>query len=262
MTNWLENNKKTVIRLAFLIPIISVAMISISHVIGWYDLANPATWAIYLSVAVEIAAMSAIAAASVRIKGFSVWFVFGIVTLIQFIGNIYFSYVEIDVTSQGFKDWMDLIAPITDAMGSSAEDIVAQRRFLAILEGGLLPLISLTCLHFFIGYGEGQESQVPIPSEPTTDSTPTDTLPEKEPIDSPQEVSNEADSTTNIEQTPQIDSIEETVESSPINDGTVPMEPVDDSEMVDYLQKPEEPARSIGVKVEQLSQKMKKILGK
>jgi hypothetical protein len=244
MTNWLKNNKKTVIRLAFLIPIISVAMISISHVIGWYDLANPATWAIYLSVAVEIAAMSAIAAASVRIKGFSVWFVFGIVTLIQFIGNIYFSYVEIDVTSQGFKDWMDLIAPITDAMGSSAEDIVAQRRFLAILEGGLLPLISLTCLHFFIGYGEDQENPSLSQSE---------TLPESELSYVPQEVSNEVDSTSNIEQTPQIDSIEEAVETSPIND---------ESELVDYLQKPEEPARSIGVKVEQLSQKMKKILGK
>lgn len=258
MTNWLERNKKTIIRLAFLIPIISVAMISISHVIGWYDLANPATWAIYLSVAVEIAAMSAIAAASVKIRGFSVWFVFGIVTLIQFIGNIYFSYVEIDVNSQGFKDWIDLIAPITDAMGNAAEDVVAQRRFLAILEGGLLPLISLTCLHFFIGYGEGETSQVPEPEQPVQpkeDEPIEDKVqPAEEPItpesDSTEGDLEEAADIANIESTPQIDSIEETVE------------PINDKSLVDYLETPDGPPRSIGIQATQLSQKMKKILGK
>jgi hypothetical protein len=112
------------------------------------------SWAIYLSIAVEIAAMSSIAASSVKIKGFSVWFVFIIVTLIQFIGNIYFSYSEIDVASKEFKDWAELTAPIFEGMDVAADNLVAQRRILALLEGGLLPLISLTCLHFFIQYGD------------------------------------------------------------------------------------------------------------
>jgi hypothetical protein len=111
------------------------------------------SWAIYLSIAVEIAALSSIAASSVRVKGFSVWFVFIIVTLIQFIGNIYFSYTEININSKEFKDWAELTLPIVSSF-SDAEDIVAQRRLLAVLEGGLLPLISLTCLHFFIKYGD------------------------------------------------------------------------------------------------------------
>ena len=72
MTNWFNRNQNLIIKLAFLVPIISVAAISISHVVSWYDLANPISWAIYLSIAVEIAAMSAIAAASVKVKGFSV----------------------------------------------------------------------------------------------------------------------------------------------------------------------------------------------
>jgi hypothetical protein len=157
MTNWIVRNKRSIIRSAFLIPIFSVAAISISHVVSWYDLANPIGWAIYLSIAVEVAAMSAIAATSVKVKGFSVWFVFIIVTLIQFIGNIFFSFSEIDVNSKEFKDWMDLTSPIFEAMGSDVNDSVAQRRWLALLEGGLLPLISLTCLHFFIKYGEIDE---------------------------------------------------------------------------------------------------------
>ena len=72
MIEWIKRNKEGIIRAMFLIPILSVATISISHVVSWYDLANPISWAVYLSVAVEIAAMSAIAAASVKVKGFSV----------------------------------------------------------------------------------------------------------------------------------------------------------------------------------------------
>ena len=154
MTNWINQNKRSIIRAAFLVPILAVASISISHVVSWYDLANPMSWAIYLSIAVEIAAMSSIAASSVKIKGFSVWFVFIIVTLIQFIGNIYFSYSEINITSKEFKDWSELTAPIFEGMGVAADDLIGQRRLLALLEGGLLPLISLTCLHFFIQYGD------------------------------------------------------------------------------------------------------------
>lgn len=153
MLKWINRNKESIIRMAFLVPILSVAIISISHVVRWYDLANPISWAIYLSIAVEIAALSSIAASSVRVKGFSVWFVFIIVTLIQFIGNIYFSYTEIDVMSKEFKDWAELTGPLFESF-SDIEDAVAQRRLLAILEGGLLPLISLTCLHFFIKYGD------------------------------------------------------------------------------------------------------------
>ena len=154
MLNWIKSNKKGIIRAVFLIPILSVAIISISHVVSWYDLANPISWAVYLSVAVEIAAMSSIAAASAKVKGFSVWFVFIIVTLIQFIGNIFFCYSEIDITSKSFKDWSELTAPVFEMLGSDLSDTVAQRRWLALLEGGLLPLISLTCLHFFIKHDE------------------------------------------------------------------------------------------------------------
>ncbi len=159
MTKWFSNNQHLIIKLAFLIPIISVAAISISHVVSWYDLANPMSWAIYLSIAVEIAAMSAIAAASVKVRGFSVWFVFIIVTFIQFVGNIYFSYTEIDEASRFFKQWVELTQPVIDAMGIDVGDVIAQKRFLALLEGGLLPLISLTCLHFFIQY-EGKPKSI------------------------------------------------------------------------------------------------------
>ena len=67
-------------RVMFLIPIILVAGISISHVVSWYNIANPISWAIYLSIAIEVGAMTALVAATNKIKG-GVWFMFGLITL-------------------------------------------------------------------------------------------------------------------------------------------------------------------------------------
>jgi hypothetical protein len=173
-------SKKTLIKFAFLIPIILVAIISISHVVRWYSIANPISWAIYLSIAIEIAALSAISAAAVKVRGFSVWLVFIIVTLVQFIGNIFFCYSEIDITSKEFTDWAELISPIIESFGLDTENVSAQRRFLAILEGGLLPLISLTCLHFFIAYDDLQTiEKIDLPQALLIESIQDDQTPEK-----------------------------------------------------------------------------------
>ena len=96
MKTWLQKNYKTLIIAAFLIPIFTVAIVSISHVTKWYGISNPVTWSIYLSVGIEIAALSTLAALSANM-GKKVYFPFAIVTIIQFIGNIFFVYSYIDI---------------------------------------------------------------------------------------------------------------------------------------------------------------------
>ena len=145
--------KEHPVRAMFLIPILLVAGISISHVVSWYDLTNPISWAIYLSIAIEVGAMTALVAATNRIKG-GVWFMFGLVTFIQMIGNIFFSFKEIDVNGDLFKSWVELTSPVWEMLGSDINDVVSQKRWLAFLGGGLLPIISLTSLHFFVKYDE------------------------------------------------------------------------------------------------------------
>jgi hypothetical protein len=113
MKNWFNQNYRTLIITAFLIPIITVAIVSISHVTKWYGISNPMSWAIYLSVGIEIATMSALAAISANM-GKKVYFPFLIVTLIQFIGNIFFAYSYIDINGKSFKDWIDLVSPFTE----------------------------------------------------------------------------------------------------------------------------------------------------
>jgi hypothetical protein len=153
MKNWISKNYKTLIIAAFLVPIITVAIVSISHVTIWYGISNPVSWALYLSIGIEIAALSALAAISADM-GKKVYFPFAIVTLVQFIGNIFFAYSFIDINSQSFKDWVDLVAPLLEFMGVEATNLVGHKRFLALFAGGMLPMISLSFLHMLVKFTE------------------------------------------------------------------------------------------------------------
>lgn len=156
--DWIQRNFKTIIYISFLVPILTVAFVSISHVTTWYGLSNPMTWAIYLSVGIEIAALSALAAISAQM-GRKVYVPFGIVTLIQFIGNIFFAYQFIDVNSEAFKDWVDLVDPFVSYLGVESGDMVGHKRFLALFSGGMLPIISLSFLHMLVKFEEEEKNK-------------------------------------------------------------------------------------------------------
>lgn len=153
MKHWFNKNYKTFIITAFLIPILTVAVVSISHVTQWYGISNPVTWSAYLSVGIEIAALSALAAISANM-GSKVYFPFIVVTLIQFIGNIFFAYSYIDINSKAFKDWVDLVSPLVEFIGVEPGDVIGHKRFLALFAGGMLPIISLSFLHMLVKFTE------------------------------------------------------------------------------------------------------------
>lgn len=171
MKHWFNQNYKTLIITAFLIPIITVAIVSISHVTKWYGISNPVSWAIYLSIGIEIAALSALAAISANM-GKKVYFPFAIVTIIQFIGNIFFAYSYIDINGQSFKDWVGLVSPLVEFMGVDANDFVGHKRFLAFFAGGMLPIISLSFLHMLVKFTE--EDRLNEKTVDTKESNPED----------------------------------------------------------------------------------------
>lgn len=166
--NWIQKNFKKIIYVAFLVPILTVAGVSISHVTSWYGLSNPVSWAIYLSIGIEIAALSALAAISAQM-GKKVYFPFGIVTLIQFIGNIFFAYQYINVDSQSFKDWVDMVDPIVSYLGVESGDPIGHKRFLALFAGGMLPIISLSFLHMLVKFEEEEKKTVVELPQPIVD---------------------------------------------------------------------------------------------
>lgn len=149
MIKWIKSNRETVIRNSFLFPILLVVIMSISHVVSWYDIGNPISWAIYLSIAVEIFALASVSAASIKMNKGSIWFLFILVTLIQLIGNVFYEYQEISLTDSGFLAWTELLSPFFEDW-----DQMDHRRFLAIIQGGTLPIMSLTSLHFYIKFNE------------------------------------------------------------------------------------------------------------
>jgi hypothetical protein len=163
--NWFQKNFKNIIYAAFLIPILLVAFVSISHVTSWYGITNPFSWAIYLSVGIEIAALSALAAISANM-GRVVYVPFGIVTFIQFLGNIFFAYQFIDVNSKTFLDWVEMVDPVVSYIGVEEGDPISHKRFLALFAGGMLPLISLSFLHMLVRFEEESKKDSPKLTEP------------------------------------------------------------------------------------------------
>ena len=165
INKYIEHMKKIKLKHVFLLPIILTMIVSISHVIVWYSLSNEYLWSIFMSISVEIGAMVALIAATNKIKG-NIWGMFFIVTFIQMIGNIFYSYKQIDENGELFKSWVELTAPIWDSIGSDSTDSISMKRWLSFLEGGLLPIISLASLHFFVKY-EGTKNEVV--NEPVND---------------------------------------------------------------------------------------------
>jgi len=165
--NIFSRNLEKIVYFAFLVPIITVAIVSISHVTSWYGLTNNSTWSSYLSFGVEIAALAALAAISVNM-GKNVYIPFGIVTMIQLIGNIFYSYQYIDEASEEFKDWVEL-SNIFFQYIIDENDIVGHKRLLAVFSGGLLPIISLTFLHMLVKLRDQTKNEIETPNQVITE---------------------------------------------------------------------------------------------
>jgi len=163
MKNWIQRNLKSIIVTAFVIPILLVAFVSISHVTSFYGISNPFAWAVYLSVAVEIAALSALAGVSVKLGKF-IYFPFILVTFIQFVGNLFFSFSFIKEQSELFKQWMEMAGPLFEPMGIETTDIPTHKLILALFSGGLLPIISLTFAHMLVVYSNREEQSIETPT--------------------------------------------------------------------------------------------------
>lgn len=154
MGKWFAKNKNGIIRSSFLLPILLVVIISISHVVNWYEIGNPVNWAIYLSIAIEIFALTSVSAATININKSTIWFLFALVTMIQLIGNVFFSYNHINENGEIFKSWIELIGPFFEDW-----DSLSHKRFLALIQGGTLPIMSLTALHFYLKFNENLDNE-------------------------------------------------------------------------------------------------------
>ena len=181
--NWIKKHFSRIIYISFLFPIILVALVSISHVTEWYSIGNPISWALYLSIAVEVAALSSLAAIVAKM-GKKVYFPFLLVTFIQLIGNVFFSYQFIDITSTIFLSWVELVSPLF-SLWIEPTDLIAHKRIVSFLLGGLLPVISLTFLGLLVKFEESnwelEDKKVIVDSPPMEETILLEDEKENEP---------------------------------------------------------------------------------
>jgi len=151
----MESNKRSklvwiIITLFLLVPLV-VSVVSTIHVINFFELSNSFVLALTLAMSFEIGALAALAGlvALDKINKNVVWFIFVLLTIMQIVGNTYFAY---DFISIKMAAEPNLIKNWTELFGLTEEEPILVKRIIAILSGGILPIISLAFLDLLINY--------------------------------------------------------------------------------------------------------------
>jgi Na+/phosphate symporter len=127
----------------FVLLYLVVSVISTIHVVDFFQITNPKWLSIFLAIAFEIGAAASLASIIVldKMNKFIVWSLFFVLTAMQAIGNTYFAYTHLS----DFTAWSELF-------GLSEEDLIFQKRVLAVISGAILPLVSLGFIKALVDY--------------------------------------------------------------------------------------------------------------
>jgi len=130
-----------------------VSIISTIHVIDFFKLSNPEWLAISLAVAFEIGAAASLASLIIldKMNKPLVWGLFIVLTLMQMMGNMYFSFTHL----QDFAGWVELF-------GLVDEELVYQKRVLSFVSGGILPLVALGFIKSLVDYIKPNDAEKQI----------------------------------------------------------------------------------------------------
>lgn len=144
--NFVNKSERTIF-LAFILPPIVISIISMLHSITFFELTNSLLLSWSLAAAFEFASISALFALTAlsKIKKTTIWILFGCILLIQIVGNMYHSIVHLDINN---PDLLKLLSVI----GINIEFLPWVFRILAFLQGGILPIISLSFVKATVEY--------------------------------------------------------------------------------------------------------------
>jgi len=119
------------------------SLISTIHVVDFFRLSNPEWLAISLAISFEIGAAASLASLIVldKMNKSVVWILFIVLTLMQAMGNMYYSYNH----AHNYEQWMELF-------GLIEEEQIYQKRVLSFISGAILPLISLGFIKSLVDY--------------------------------------------------------------------------------------------------------------
>jgi hypothetical protein len=120
-----------------------VSCISTIHVIDFFNLSNPTWLSISLAIAFEVGAAASLASLITleKMNKGIVWSLFIILTLMQAMGNAYYAYIHLT----DFQGWIELF-------GLNEEELIYQKRVLAVVSGAILPVVALGFIKSLVDY--------------------------------------------------------------------------------------------------------------
>jgi hypothetical protein len=142
-----KNKSERTVFLAFIIPPLVISIISMIHVVSFFELSNTSWLSWALAAAFEFASISALFAltALTKIKKNTIWILFFAIVVMQVIGNMYHSYIHMEPAN---PDLLKLLSII----GADADALPWTLRILGFLQGGVLPIVSLTFIKALTEY--------------------------------------------------------------------------------------------------------------
>lgn len=144
----------------FVLLYIITSLISTIHVIEFFRLSNPEWLAISLAISFEIGAAASLASLVVleKMNKTVVWILFIVLTLMQAMGNMYYSYHH----ANNYEQWMELF-------GLIEEEPIYQKRILSFISGAILPLVSLGFIKSLVDYIRPDVSKIHIDNNSESD---------------------------------------------------------------------------------------------
>lgn len=133
------------------VPAISSA-ISMVHLVDLFNLGNPVWLSILLAITFELGSIASLLAISVieKINTYAIWFIFFVLSALQIVGNIYYSYtftsVELLANQNFLSTFTELFSFIT------GDDVRDAKLFLSCIIGIPIPLIALFFLKSNMDY--------------------------------------------------------------------------------------------------------------
>jgi len=136
--------KKKTIFYIFITPPLIISIISMLHLITFYNTGNPLWMAYLLAGSIEVASIASLLALALlkKITKSSLYLLFGSLLIIQTIGNMYFSFIYLQ-TSDMLQQTLDFF---------SLENTMGSVRLLSFLIGAVPVIISLGFIKSAINY--------------------------------------------------------------------------------------------------------------
>jgi hypothetical protein len=152
---------------SFITLYLLVSIISTIHVVDFFKLSNPTWLAVSLAIGFEVGAAASLASLIVldKMNKSIVWGLFILLTAMQAMGNTFYAFSHLE----NFTGWIELF-------GLQEEDLIYQKRVLAIISGAVLPIVALGFIKSLVDYIK-PEPEVLAESLDNTQPEPTNLTP-------------------------------------------------------------------------------------